>query len=866
MCNNDLRTKLEYFSKDYDEEREMEPRPGPARAVTPPLRAASHRVCRRRERVVGEETQNRGESRVKRNIRGGRISKEAPRGNRSQNVNLPLLLVAHIRRRENGLRTRSLVEHLSTDLLLTYKGLIEKTYTWVEAREVATNGVLSDRRDSFEKPKKSSCDNNKGQKNKDRFSPYRGPSHGLLSNLSKSPREILATKRATKSFEPPPKMFKSKQSRDTSTYCHFNEDYRHDTNDCRHLKVQIQEAINSGQEGKKDKSTTPVEAPILMINREDCAAKNTVSESIAYKEGITFPRLTRVSNAPVIIEVAVFGRKVGRVYMDSESTCEKIGIVVSTIHGATKFHTKKESQLYFWLAKLEKKQRRPEGPLPSAKKGYPAVMTLKKNRYERQVSRTDGNHQETVTRTFQERVTKFAESQCGHLRMDTCRHDKNSENHNGPNRNAVACKEAKELTKAEILRKVKHQTWVANPIMVKKNDGRWRMCVDFTDINKSCPKDCYPLPEIDWKIESLAEFYLKCFLDAYKGYHQIQIEEGYEDKTTFFVGEGFFCYGKMPFGLKNAGATYQRLVDKVFSKQIERNLKAYVDDMVIKSTSEERMLKEGPFLGHIITKKGIKSNPSKIKAVTKLEQPRALKYIQSLNEKLAALILSYQRGKKDPLLSSRVLQGANLNYPTLEKLILALVHAARRLRKYFQGHTIMVLTGTPIKQALTGSKKIGRVAKWAIKLGEHDIVFLKRDERETPADFLPEIPFDNSEKRVKEKKVSNLSNECKLYTDGASSSDAPPQTDKIIEEIHEGSCGFNAEPRLMVVRITKQGYYWPSMYRKAAKTIQDCDKCKEQSAIRKARMDGAITVGSTLPFSHWGIHILGPLPMALGGL
>ncbi|GKB55696.1 reverse transcriptase domain-containing protein, partial [Tanacetum coccineum] len=92
------------------------------------------------------------------------------------------------------------------------------------------------------------------------------------------------------------------------------------------------------------------------------------------------------------------------------------------------------------------------------------------------------------------------------------------------------------------------------------------------------------------------------------------------------------------------------------------------------------------------------------------------------------------------------------------------------------------------------------------------------------------------------------------------------QTDKIIKEIHEGSCGFNAEPCSMVVRIMKQGYYWPSMHREAAKAIQYCDKCKEQCAIRKAGVDGAIAVKSMWPFSHWGIHILGLLPMAPGGL
>ncbi|GKF91278.1 reverse transcriptase domain-containing protein, partial [Tanacetum coccineum] len=128
------------------------------------------------------------------------------------------------------------------------------------------------------------------------------------------------------------------------------------------------------------------------------------------------------------------------------------------------------------------------------------------------------------------------------------------------------------------------------PVMVKKSDGGWRMCVDFTDINKAFPKDCYPLPKIDWNVESLSGFRLKCFLDAYKGYHQIQMAEGDEDKTAYFAGEGVFCYRKMPFGLKNARATYQRLVDKVFHDQIGRNLEAYVDDMVIKSTSEEEML------------------------------------------------------------------------------------------------------------------------------------------------------------------------------------------------------------------------------------------------------------------------------------
>ena len=98
-------------------------------------------------------------------------------------------------------------------------------------------------------------------------------------------------------------------------------------------------------------------------------------------------------------------------------------------------------------------------------------------------------------------------------------------------------------------------TRIANLVMVKKHDGSWRMCIDDYDLNKACPKDCYPLLEIDQKVESLEGFKLKCFLDAYKGYHQILMSED-KEKTTFYTNHDSFCYTKMPFRLKNAGVTY----------------------------------------------------------------------------------------------------------------------------------------------------------------------------------------------------------------------------------------------------------------------------------------------------------------------
>ncbi|GKD37186.1 reverse transcriptase domain-containing protein [Tanacetum coccineum] len=355
--------------------------------------------------------------------------------------------------------------------------------------------------------------------------------------------------------------------------------------------------------------------------------------------------------------------------------------------------------------------------------------------------------------------------------------------------------EVQKLVEAGILREVYYHDWLSNPVIVRKHDGSWRMCVDFTYLNKACPQDCYPLPEIDWKVESLCGYPFKCFLDAYKGYHQIQMAEQDEEKTAFHTSHGVYCYTKMPFGLKNAGTTYQRLVNKAIDRQIGRNLEIYVDDLVIKIHTETELLRdieetfrtlrkinmklnpkkctfgaaEGMFLGYMISPEGIKPCPDKTEAVLQLPSPRTIKEVQSLNGKLASLnrFLSKSAEKSLPLFKtlkkyikksdfhwtpeaeqafkqlkqhlgklpmlvapkpkeelimylsvsygaisvvlmtdkdtvqtpvyfvSRALQAPELNYTPMENLVLALVCAAKRLRRYFQTHPIMVITDSP---------------------------------------------------------------------------------------------------------------------------------------------------------------------------
>jgi len=119
--------------------------------------------------------------------------------------------------------------------------------------------------------------------------------------------------------------------------------------------------------------------------------------------------------------------------------------------------------------------------------------------------------------------------------------------------------ETQKLFVADHIREIQYPEWLANVVLVKKSSGKWRMCVDFTDLNKACPKDSYPLPSIDALIDSASGCKLLSFLDAFSGYNQIKMHPMDEEKTTFMTERSCYCYKVMPFGLKNAGATYQRL-------------------------------------------------------------------------------------------------------------------------------------------------------------------------------------------------------------------------------------------------------------------------------------------------------------------
>ncbi|XP_061366467.1 uncharacterized protein LOC133309691, partial [Gastrolobium bilobum] len=233
----------------------------------------------------------------------------------------------------------------------------------------------------------------------------------------------------------------------------------------------------------------------------------------------------------------------------------------------------------------------------------------------------------------------------------------------GTDRQRVIDEEVKRLHAAGFIREIKYTTWLSNPVLVKKPNGAWRMCVDYTDLNKVCPKDAYPFLSIDQLVDNASGFKMLSFMDAYSGYNQIPLLEEVQDKTAFITQNANYCYTMMPFGLKNAEATYQRMMNEVFRDLIGNCIEVYIDDMIAKSRTSEQHLVDlqgvferlrkfnmrlnpskcafgvpaGKFLGFMLTERGIEVNPDKCKAVIEMRSPQTIKEVQQLTGRLVAL-------------------------------------------------------------------------------------------------------------------------------------------------------------------------------------------------------------------------------------
>ncbi|KAL2240334.1 UNVERIFIED_CONTAM: Retrovirus-related Pol polyprotein from transposon [Sesamum indicum] len=347
------------------------------------------------------------------------------------------------------------------------------------------------------------------------------------------------------------------------------------------------------------------------------------------------------------------------------------------------------------------------------------------------------------------------------------------------------------------------------------------MCVDFTNLNKACPKDPYPLPRIDTMVDSTAGFELFSMMDAYQGYHQIRMAEEDRDKTSFVTEKGIYCYNMMPFGLKNAGATYQRLVNKMFGDLLGKTMEVYVDDMLVKSKRSQNHIRDLAQAFSIMRTYGMKLNPDKCTFGVKggkflgfisrsvdrslpffkvLRKPKHFSWtpecdqaLQELKEYLtkppllanpkegetlmlylgvsenavSSVLVREEGGIQNPVYYvSKMLQVAESRYSDMEKLALALVVTARKLRPYFQSHKVAVLTNHALKHVMSRPEASGRLIKWAVELGQYDIEYQPRTAQKAQvlADFIIELVSDQKEPGTVEQPCSKWM----LHVDGSS--------------------------------------------------------------------------------------------------
>ncbi|GFZ00843.1 hypothetical protein Acr_14g0004780 [Actinidia rufa] len=349
-----------------------------------------------------------------------------------------------------------------------------------------------------------------------------------------------------------------------------------------------------------------------------------------------------------------------------------------------------------------------------------------------------------------------------------------------PERLKVIEDEVNKLIKANVVQEAHYPDWLANVVVAPKKGGKWRVCVDFTDLNKACPKDSFSLPKIDLIVDATSKHELLSFMDAFSGYHQIKMYPPDIEKTSFITERGLYCYKVMPFGLKNAGATYQRLVTKCSMRKLERPWK-----MMLNPSKCIFGVSSGKFLGFLVTKRGIEVNPDQIQALIAMKSPRNIREVQQLtgeesenafqqlkeylgsppllsvptsDEDLyvylsvsptaisAVLVREEDKIQKPIYYVSKTLIGAEVRYPRIEKIAYALMIAARKLRHYFQAHSIIVLTDQPLKQILQRPDTSGRLLKWSIELSEFHIEYKPRTaiKAQALADFLVESTYEDT--------------------------------------------------------------------------------------------------------------------------
>nr|GEU51036.1 reverse transcriptase domain-containing protein [Tanacetum cinerariifolium] len=754
------------------------------------------------------------------------------------------------------------------------------------------------------------------------------------SSVKRTPKEILATD-ASK-FQPPPPMVTPVEKRSSNKFCDFHNDKGHSTDECMKLKKQIEELVRAGKLSHLIKE---------IKQGRDQTMKQKVTQSFERVGEIKFPQLaaSNGTEGPLVIEAEMGGHMIHRMYIDGVSSMEILyehcfnrlwPKIKSQIVPATTSLTGFSGETIWPLRQLRLLVT--IGDATHSTKAWINFMVVKSlSPYNGIIGRSGLKAIQSVPSMVHEMLKFPVEWGIATIRSTIL----------------IAIECASVTTSSVIPREERtrpanftvalHPDFPDQEVVIRgslSDKGRTELCSVLKknlDIFTWRPSDMTGVPEHRLNIrEGYSPVRQKKRGQAPESTRDIQAEvqkllaEADEEKTAFHTRQGVYCYTKMPFGLKNDGATYQRLMDKAFEGQVGRNIEVYVDVLVVKSYTEAEMMRdieetfctlrkvnmklnpqkcsfrlaEGVFLGYVITPGGIKPCLDKTTAGPELNYSSMEKLVLSLvfAEKDSEDFLIEMPGDVSQAVPAAVTQeepwtlfidGSSCvdgsgTYVAKEDNMIKYLEIVKGLVSGFTTFSISQVPRSKNKKADTLSKiastSFAHLSKQVLvevlenkSIKEKEVATVIEEDEATwmtqLVDYLKEETFPGDKKEARKLRLKARQYELMegvIYRRSFLTSwlrcMGPLQAEYVMQEIHEGSCSMHTGLRSVVANAIRLGYYWPTMHKDARDMIRKCSDCQVHRPVTRHPQQHLTLITAPWPFYKWGIDIAGPFPEGPG--